>query len=115
VNQIRNTLLFHAGGTVVENPRFPPAGFPDVAGVPGVYQRGQALGTRTYDPQRHKYWIHLRFDNFVDSVYHGCSTVDREMSLSGGIVASGPVRSIRYLANGSLMSEVCGEAVSARF
>jgi hypothetical protein len=45
----------------------------------------------------------------------GCSTVDREMSLSGGIVASGPVRSIRYLANGSLMSEVCGEAVSARF
>jgi hypothetical protein len=115
VMPIRNTLLFQAGGTVIENPRFPPAGAPNVAGVPGVYQRGLSLGTWSYDPVERRYFVHVRFDNYVDSVYHGYSTVDREIVLSKqGLLASGPVRSARFMADGTLMSEVCGQAISAR-
>jgi hypothetical protein len=110
---IRNTLLFHAGGTVVESPRFPPDGAPNVAGIPGTYQRGQALGTWVYEPRSRRYFIHLRFDNYVANAYHGYSTVDREITLTKrGTYASGPVRSARYAADGTLISEVCGDAVS---
>jgi hypothetical protein len=112
---IRNTLLFHAGGTVVENPRAAPGGAPNVGGVPGIYQRGQALGTWSYLPGRRSYYVHLQFDNYVDNVYHGYSTVDREIALDKeGLLGSGPVRSARFTADGKLMSEVCGEALSAR-
>lgn len=112
---ILNTLLFHAGGTVVETPRFPPGGAPGVAGVPGVYQRGQALGTWSYDPRRRTYFLHLQFDNYVDNAYHGYSTVNREIALSkDGLLGSGTVRSARFTADGKLMGEVCGEGLSAR-
>ena len=112
---IRNTLLFQAGGTVVENPRFPPGGVPNVAGVLGIYQRGQALGTWSYDSVKRRYLVHLQFDNYVDNAYHGYSTVDREITLSKrALYASGPVRSARYKADGTLMGEVCGQAVSTR-
>jgi hypothetical protein len=112
---IRNTLLFHAGGTVVESPRFPPGGAPNVAGIPGTYQRGQALGTWSYDPRRRTYYVHLQFDNYVDNVYHGYSTVDREIALSKeGLLGSGPTRSARFAVDGKLLSEVCGQASSAR-
>lgn len=115
VTPIRNTLLFQAGGTVIENPRIGPGGAPNVAGVPGVYQRSQGLGTWSYDPFRRKYFVHLQFDNYVDNAYHGYSTVDREIALSKeGLLASGPIRSARFTADGTLMSEVCGEAVSSR-
>jgi hypothetical protein len=111
-NPIRNTLLFQAGGTVVENPRFPPAG---MLNGPGIYQRGQALGTWTYDPASGRYSLHLRFDNYVDNVYDGYSTVDREIELSGdGMFASGMVTSSRYTAAGGLMLTVCGQALSIR-
>jgi len=106
--QIQNTLLFHAGGTVVENPRFPPAG---AAG----YQRNQALGTWTYDVASKTYSLHLQFDNFVNGVYEGYSTVDREIELSqDGTAASGPVSVNRYLGNGTLIFAVCGSATSTR-
>jgi hypothetical protein len=112
---IRNTLLFHAGGTVVENPRFPPGGAADVFGVSGNNQRGQALGTWGYDPATDRYWMHLRFDWFVDGAYHGYMTIDREIQLSkDGLQASGPVWAIRYTAGGSIIAQVCGEAVSSR-
>jgi hypothetical protein len=112
---LRNTLLFHAGGTVVESPRFPPGGAPNIAGVPGVYQRGQALGTWSYDPRKRTYFLHLQFDNYVDNVYHGYSIVDRELGLDrSGLLASGPVRSTRFAVDGKLLNEVCGEALSAR-
>ncbi len=115
VTPIQNTLLFHAGGTVVESPRFPPGGAPRVAGVPGQYQRGQALGTWSYDPRRRTYFLHLQFDNYVDNAYHGYSTVNREIALTkDGLLGSGPVRSARFTADGKLMGEVCGEALSAR-
>jgi hypothetical protein len=113
--EVRNTLLFHAGGTVVENPRFGPQGAPNVAGIPGIYQRGQALGTWSYDPSERRYSMHLLFDNFVDNAYHGYSTVDRDFVLSDdGSFSSGPVTSSRYLADGSLMFVVCGLGASTR-
>jgi hypothetical protein len=113
VQPIRNTLLIHAGGTIVEMPRIAPNGIPNAAGIPGIYQRGQALGTWTYDRSTRRYFIHLRFDNYVDGVYHGYSTVDREMELSNrGAVASGPVRATRYFADGTVLNEVCGQATS---
>lgn len=108
---IRNTLLFHAGGTLVETPRIGPNGVPNAGG--GIYQRGQALGTWVYDHSKRRFYIHLRFDNYVDNVYHGYSTVDREITLSNrGMTASGPVRSTRYFLDGRPPVEVCGQATS---
>ena len=69
---IRNTLLFQAGGTIVENPLFPSGGIEGAAGVPGVYQRSQALGTWSYNPKTGRYWIHLQFDNFIDADLRRC-------------------------------------------
>lgn len=110
--RVLNTLLFHAGGTVVEMPRFPPNG---VVTALGTSQRGQALGTWSYNPNTQQYSMHLQFDWFVNNAYHGYATVDREILLSnGGEQAAGPVRSTRYAANGSTISEVCGSAVSTR-
>ena len=112
-NPIRNTLLFHAGGTVVETPRIPPNGIATGPNNTLIYQRGQALGTWVYDRSKRIYYIHLRFDNYVDNVYHGYSTVDREITLSNrGTVASGPVRSVRYRVDGTELSAVCGQATS---
>ena len=111
LNPIRNTLLFHAGGTVVENPRGAPSGTPNVAGIPGIYQRNQALGTWAYDHRTRTYYLHLRFDNFVDGVWDGWSTVDREMVLTQrGMFATGPVTSTRFRANGMVHNVVCGNA-----
>jgi hypothetical protein len=113
----RNTILFHAGGTLVETARFAPGGAPggapNINGIPGIYQRTQGLGTWTYDRHSRRYFIHLRFDNFVDGVYHGWSTVDREIVLSQrGMLATGPVQSTRYYADGRAFPAVCGNATS---
>ena len=110
--KVFNTLLFHAGGTVVESPRIPPSGVPDVGG--GILQRGQALGTWTFDPTSKTYQIHLRFDNYVNGAYHGFSTVDREISLVGKDLGVGPVYVTRFTAGGNLIVELCGEALSTR-
>jgi hypothetical protein len=110
---VRNTLLFHAGGTLVETPLFPPSGVPD-PGSGGIYQRTQGLGTWTFNPARKTYELRLRFDNFVNGVYHGYSTVDRQIVLIGTNQASGPVVVNRYLANGTRIVELCGEANSTR-
>jgi hypothetical protein len=109
---IRNTLLFQAGGTVVENPRSPPGGAPTAS---GLYQRTMGLGTWSYDPVQSKYFVHLQFDSYVDNVYDGFSTVDREITLSSeGLLASGPVRVARFKADGSLLAEFCGDVLSTR-
>lgn len=109
--KVFNTLLFHAGGTVVESPRIPPSGVPDVG---GNYQRGQALGTWAFDPARKTYEIHLRFDNYVNNAYHGYTIVDRQITLLGKDLAVGPVYVTRFTADGNLIVELCGEAQSAR-
>jgi hypothetical protein len=110
---IRNTLLFQAGGTVIENPRSPPQGGPGPGG--GVHQRSIALGTWSYNPVTQQYTMHLQFDWFADNVWHGYSTVDRTLLLNGnGSLAAGPVRSTRFAANGAIVAEVCGSATSTR-
>jgi hypothetical protein len=111
-SKVFNTLLFHAGGTVVESPRIPPSGVPDIGG--GILQRGQALGTWAFDPTSKTYQIHLRFDNYVNGAYHGFSLVDREISLVGKDQGVGPVYVTRFTAAGNLIVELCGEALSAR-
>ncbi len=111
----RNTLLFHAGGTVTENTRFSPGGAANVSGVTGVNQRSGGLGTWSFDRQSRRYTLHLRFDWYVDGAYHGYSTVDRELTLSkDGLQATGTVQSTRFAANGNTVVAVCGTAVSDR-
>ncbi len=112
---IRNTLLFNAGGTVVENPRIPPAGIANAFGVAGINQRGQALGTWSFDQASGQYTLLLRFDWYVDGAYHGYMTIDRTLTISAdGNQVIGPVRSTRYSANGTQIGAVCGSAVSDR-
>ncbi len=115
LSPLRNTILFHAGGTVLANSRFPLAGIPNVAGVPGINQRGQDLGTWSYNPVTHQYTLKLQFDWYVDGLYHGYQTVNRTILLSNdGQQASGPVRSTRFSAAGAVIADVCGEALSTR-
>lgn len=116
ITPVRNTIVFHAGGTVLANPQAAPAtGIPNAHGVAGFNQRGQDLGTWSYNPLTGQYTVKLRFDWYVDGLYHGYQTVDRTILLSNdGKQAFGPVRSTRYKADGSLIMEVCGDAVSTR-
>lgn len=113
-NTVRATFLFHEGGTVVETTRFAPSGAPNVLGIPGIYTRTQGLGTWTYDRHSRKYFIHLRFDNYVDGVYNGYSTIDREIVLSQrGMLATGPVTSSRFFPDGSRPTfTLCGQATA---
>jgi hypothetical protein len=115
LSAVRNTLLFNAGGTVVENSRFPPQGAPNVYGIAGMNQRSGGLGTWTYDPQSGASTLHLRFDWYVDGVYHGYQTVDREITMSeDGDHLVGSVVSTRYSAAGATLAAVCGDGTSDR-
>jgi hypothetical protein len=112
---IWNTLLFQAGGTVVENAPFPPEGVPNIYGVQGINQRNNGIGTWSYDPSSNRYAMQLRFDWFVDNVYHGYMTIDRDIQLSSdGMQAGGPVWVTRFAADGSVILPLCGEATSTR-
>jgi hypothetical protein len=112
---VSNVLLFHAGGTVSENAPFPPSGVPNVYGVPGINQRNNGLGTWAYEPSNHTYTVHLRFDWWVNGAYHGYQTVDRLALMSpDGVTFSGPVRSVRYALDGSVIIDLCGDATSTR-
>ena len=101
--QIRNTLQFQAGGTMIES-------------VPPGAPRVEGLGTWSYVPGTKQYRMHLLFDWWLpDGTYDGYSTVDRELLMSNdGSQIAGPVRSVRHAADGSVMIEVCGDAVSTR-
>lgn len=111
----RQTLVFHAGGTFLDNSRFPPAGIPNIAGIAGVHQRGIGVGTWAYDPLTGRYTLDQRFDWFVNNQYHGYQVVHRTILLSSnGNTAAGPVRTTRYTANGAIVMELCGSASSTR-
>lgn len=115
LSPIRNTILFNAGGTVVANLESPVSGTPNLAGIPGVHQRGPDAGTWSYNPLTHQYALRMRFDWYVDGLYHGYSTVERTILLSNDSrQASGPVRVTRYKTDGSVVGALCGEAVSTR-
>lgn len=113
VSQINAMVTFHAGGTVSELARFPPAGIPWPGG--GTQFRTSALGSWDYDPSADRYTAHFRFYWFVNNVYHGYQVVERDIQLDdSGNVAAGPVVSVRYLANGQVFSDQCGIATSTR-
>lgn len=101
---IRNTLLFNAGGTVIENPRSPPGG-----------DRTLAIGTWSFDPVSGVHSLHLRFDWYAAGVYGGYQTVDRQMIISNdGLQITGEVVSTRHAANGAVLVALCGTAISDR-
>ncbi len=107
VTNIRNTLLFNAGGTLLEN----PGTLPNVVGG----ARTIALGTWSYRWTTGLYTVFLRFDHYTNGVYSGYQTVDRTFVLTdGGDTAAGPVVSTRYDTNGNQVGQLCGEAVSIR-
>jgi hypothetical protein len=106
VVQVRNNLLFHAGGTVTEN-------------IAPVTTRNQGMGVWSYDQHTvqhtREYQLHLRFDRFANGAYIGSSTVDRQLLMSAdGQQMSGAVRTTHYALDGSVSQELCGEAVSDR-
>ena len=114
-SKVRNTITFHDGGTVTENSRFPPSGVPNVYNVPGINQRSIGLGTWSFDPSADRYEMSVRFDWYVDGVYNGYQTVDREITLSkDGDAFAGSVRSTRYDVSGSVIADLCGSAVDER-
>ncbi len=112
---VQSTILFHAGGTAVANLDSPIGGTSNLAGIPGVHQRGPDAGTWSYDFRTHQYTLKLRFNWYVDDLYHGYSTVVRTVLLSNdGNHTSGPIRATRYTTDGAIVGALCGEVHSTR-
>lgn len=110
-----NTMTFHFGGTVLENPRFPPAGVQNAFGIPGLFTRSAGLGAWTYNPGKRTYTMTLRYDYFVDGAFYGIGVVDRDLTLSGdGRTVSGPVQVTMYNTEGAVLRKLCGTATSTR-
>lgn len=107
-----NTMVFNAGGTLVENPQVSPAG------VPGQPQlRTFGLGNWSYDVRTRQYSVLVRFDWYAssDGAYLGYMEVDRTILLSNDRdTASGPVVATRYAPDGSVVAQVCGHGISQR-
>jgi hypothetical protein len=104
---IRTNLLFQAGGTITEN----PGGLPNVTGP----SRSFGLGTWSYDPDSNHYTLMLRFDTYLNGVYTGYQTVDRDIVLDGtGASTVGPVVSTGYDTNGNQILQLCGTAIQQR-
>lgn len=109
---LRQTLMFHAGGTFLDNSRFPPQGITTPA---GVVQRSIGLGNWSYAPVSGEYSLRQQFDFYLDNVYDGYQVIERTMLLSNDRnEISGPVVAIRYNAAGVETSRQCGEAISTR-
>ena len=108
----RNTMVFSDGGTLVENPQVSPPGIP---GAPVLRTFG--LGRWSYDWRSREYAVLVRFDWYSSSngAYQGYSEVDRSITLSNDHnTASGPVIATRYAADGSVLGQLCGHAISTR-
>lgn len=100
------TVVYSPGGTVVENPRSPTG---------AATQRSMGLGVWSYSPLTGHYSQRLQFDWFVNGVYNGYQTAEREALMSAdGKRLAGPIRSVRYAADGSVLAEFCGSATSTR-
>lgn len=103
---VRNNLLFHAGGTVTEN----PGGLPNATGP----SRSFGLGTWRYDPVSNRYTGMLRFDTYLNGAYTGYTTIDRNIVLGGANTAVGPVVVTAYDAGGNQLIQLCGTASQRR-
>lgn len=103
---LRTTLVFHAGGTVTEQPRLPP---------PSANTRSIGLGTWSYDPATGQHHARFRLDRYVNGIYSGFTVVERELLLSeDGNEVSGDVHAVSYDASGAMLFEQCGVGVSHR-
>ena len=106
VNHGRNTVIFNAGGTLVDNPRGP-------AGT--ALQRSIGLGTWAYHPTTDQYDQVVQFDWFLNGAYDGYQTVHRTFLISTDHdQVAGPVITVRYNADGSVRAQLCGSAISTR-
>lgn len=112
-NALKQTLVFHAGGTFLDNSRFPPQG---IVTPNGVMQRSIGVGTWKYSPLTGQWSLAQRFDWYKNNVYDGYQVITRSsILLSGGDeTAAGPVYVARYNAAGVLVMEQCGYAESTR-
>ena len=109
------TIVFQAGGTFLDSPRFPPDGLPNLMGIAGVHKRGIGVGRWRYDPSTDRYTLVQRFDWWVDNAYNGYQVVRRTMVLGhGGMRIDGPVRTTRYAADGTPLATLCGTAQGTR-
>lgn len=112
---VLNTISFNAGGTITENARFPPTGELNVFGIPGLFTRSIGLGSWSYNPFKRSYSMSLRYDFFENGLFYGIGVVHRELQLSAdGNTTSGSVHSTVYTSGGSVIVDLCGEAVSRR-
>ena len=111
----QQTIVFNAGGTFLDNARFPPGGIPNLSGIPGTHQRSIGVGTWDYNRLTDQFTLDQRFDWFVNGAYHGYQVVLRTIQVSGdGSMLSGPVHTVRYTAAGQVVGELCGHAESTR-
>lgn len=101
--QIRNILVFNAGGTLIE-PIRPDAGRTDGAGI------------WSFNPATREYTGWLIFDRFGgDGSVIGSGRVERRLLMSNdGNQIAGAVRATFLAADGSVQMELCGNAVSTR-
>lgn len=112
---VTNTMVFNAGGTVTQSARFPPSGAFNLYGIPGLGTTTIGLGTWWYNPLSRTYSMTLRYDYFIDGLYHGTGTVDYEFEMGADHnTVAGPVQVTVRKADGSLVIEMCGEATSTR-
>ncbi|CAN5621713.1 hypothetical protein BH23PSE2_BH23PSE2_12570 [soil metagenome] len=110
--QQRQTLMFNAGGTFVDNARFPPQG---ITTPGGVVQRSFGIGVWSYDPAVGQHSLRQQFDFYLSNAYDGYQVIERTMQLSNdGNQITGPVVATRYNADGTERLRQCGAAVSTR-
>lgn len=101
--QIRNILVFNAGGTMIE-PIRPDAGRTDGAGV------------WAFNPATREYSGWLIFDRFnADGSSAGSGRVERLLLMSNdGTQMAGAVTATFLAPNGATQFQLCGHAVSTR-
>ena len=69
-------------------------------------------GVTTRDSNR--YTGILRFDTYLNGVYTGYTTIDRDTVLDGADTAAGPVVVTAYDSNGNQLIQLCGMATQHR-
>jgi hypothetical protein len=108
------TTVFHAGGTLSETNAAPLGGIPSPW---GLSVRGPAFGTWSYDPRSGTYTASMRFNWYVNGLYHGYQQIDwANLVLSlGDSVMSGAFTAERRFVNGTPPVPNCGTVSQVRF
>lgn len=118
--EITALQTFHLGGTMTETNNFPLAGVPSPFGV--SVRNGPGLGTWSYDPRTRVYTASFRFNWYVDGVYHGYQSIERQdITLSrDGRSFQSVVDARRYAhdpvtGEDELIAVFCGESWGERY